>query len=405
MDVHKFLFKGVMIMSNFNIGSFFSSGSTNSSSNYLADYASIKSGSYRRLMKSYYNSSDSYSSKGSTARTNNVLEKLLEERRNPTISKEAQEANQNLTTGLSNLTKSVAALQNDSTFTDSQNGQTAGDKVLSAVKAYVSDYNDVVSSSKKSTLTNKSSHVGAMMSSSNENADKLKEIGITINRDGTLLLNEKALQAADISKVQDLFSTKDVTSYGSVVKSRVQMANSAAGVAAADKTTDKDKTDTATGSSASALKSAATELASSELYAKVKDKNGKETYDIDKILSTAQSFVKNYNSMFDAAKTSTNSGVSSNLAQIKDKTTQNAFLLKNFGITVDVNGKMAIDSDTFKKSDMSQVQNFFKNYGSSIATNASLVDYYMTTQANAGSGYTANGAYNVQGSSRYADSI
>lgn len=54
---------------------------------------------------------------------------------------------------------------------------------------------------------------------------------------------------------------------------------------------------------------------------------------------------------------------------------------------------------------MSEVQKFFKDYGSSIASNASLVEYYMTTQANAASGYTAAGEYNVQGSSRYADMI
>ena len=64
---------------------------------------------------------------------------------------------------------------------------------------------------------------------------------------------------------------------------------------------------------------------------------------------------------------------------------------------------MTIDDETFKESDMSDVQKFFKDYGASIASSASLVNYYMTTQANAASGYTATGAYNVQGSVRYAD--
>lgn len=68
---------------------------------------------------------------------------------------------------------------------------------------------------------------------------------------------------------------------------------------------------------------------------------------------------------------------------------------------MDAKGRMKIDEDTFKKADMSKVQDFFQDYGSSVATNASLVDYYMNTQANVGSGYTANGAYNVQGSSGY----
>ena len=109
--------------------------------------------------------------------------------------------------------------------------------------------------------------------------------------------------------------------------------------------------------------------------------------------------------MFHTAESSSNSGVLANLSQIKNKTAKNADVLKQFGINVDAKGRMKIDEDTFKKSDMSKVQRFFKEYGSSVATNASLVDYYMTTQAKASNGYTAAGAYNVQGSARYADFI
>lgn len=390
---------------NFNVGSFFSSGN-NGSSNFLADYASIKSGSYKRLMKSYYGmgSSSSTSATGKSGSSGGyVLDKILEERRNPKVSKEAQEANENLTTGLSNLNKSVSALRNESTFTDTQNGQSAADKVVSAVKAYVSDYNDVVSSSKRSTMSNKAAHVANMMKSTKENAEKLAEIGVTINRDGTLKVNEGKLKAAGTSKVQELFSPKDSLSYGSMIASRAQFA----GITGSTSSKDDTKTESTTGSSAAALKKDSTALASAELYEKMKDKDGNVTdkYDVDKILATAKSFVSNYNSMLEAAKTSSNSGVSSNVAQIKEKTANNANALKQFGISLDAKGQMKIDEETFKKADMSQVQKFFKNYGSSIATNASLVDYYMTTQASATSGYTAAGAYNVGGSSRYADSI
>ncbi len=390
---------------NFNVGSFFSSGN-NGSSNFLADYASIKSGSYKRLMKSYYGmgSSSSTSATGKSGSSGGyVLDKILEERRNPKVSKEAQEANENLTTGLSNLNKSVSALRNEGTFTDTQNGQSAADKVVSAVKAYVSDYNDVVSSSKRSTMSNKAAHVANMMKSTKENAEKLAEIGVTINRDGTLKVNEGKLKAAGTSKVQELFSPKDSLSYGSMIASRAQFA----GITGSTSSKDDTKTESTTGSSAAALKKDSTALASAELYEKMKDKDGNVTdkYDVDKILATAKSFVSNYNSMLDAAKTSSNSGVSSNVAQIKEKTANNANALKQFGISLDAKGQMKIDEETFKKADMSQVQKFFKNYGSSIATNASLVDYYMTTRASATSGYTAAGAYNVGGSSRYADSI
>ena len=115
--------------------------------------------------------------------------------------------------------------------------------------------------------------------------------------------------------------------------------------------------------------------------------------------------MSNYNKMFDAAESSSNSGVVANLSYIREKTARNADALKSFGISVDAKGRMKIDEDTFKKSDMSKVQEFFKDYGSSIATNASLVDYYMTTQANAANSYTAGGSYNVQGGSRYSGTV
>lgn len=139
----------------------------------------------------------------------------------------------------------------------------------------------------------------------------------------------------------------------------------------------------------------------------MKDKDGNETnkYDVDKIFATAKSFVNNYNSMFNKAESSTNSGVLANLSYIREKTAYSENTLKQFGISLDTKGRMKIDEDTFKNSDMSKVQEFFKDYGSSIATNASLVDYYMTTQASAADGYTSDGAYNVQGSARYADTI
>lgn len=378
--------------------------------NFFSDYASIKNGSYGRLMKSYYGSGYSASDKsasGSTAnRSSNVLEKILEERRNPKVSEDVQKANESLTSDISTLKNSVSVLRNEKTYTDTENGQSAKDKVASAVKDYVNQYNNTVSAAKKSTLSGKTANVAAMMRSTAENADKLKEMGITINQNGTLLLNEAQLKKTDISKVQDLFSSKDIMSYGSTVMSRLQFAGAAAGASASTGKTDssEDKTNKEL-SAAAALKEDGQLLASDKLYNKIRDKDGKYVYDVDKIFAAAKSFAGNYNDMLSAAKSSSNSGVLSNVSFIQEKTLQNTAALKQFGISVDVSGKMKIDEDTFRKSDMSEVQKLFSSYGSSIASSASLVDYYMTTQANAASGYTSAGAYNVQGSARYADYI
>lgn len=381
------------------------------SSNWLGDYAMIKSGSYGKLLKAYYADakSDSTGQSSSTtttskkSRSSNVLDKILEEKKYPKVSKEAQEANSKLTSGLSTLKTSVSALQNDKTYTDTANGQSAADKVVSAMKAYVSNYNDVVSAAKNSTLSNKTAYVANMMSATAANADKLAEIGITVNSNGTIDLNEAKLKEAGTSKVQELFSAKDIMSYGSTVASRLQFAGASSSTSATDST----GSSTTASSSAASLKADSRALASDTLYEKVKDKDGNETdkYDVDKIFATAKSFVNNYNNMFTAAESSSNSGVLANLSHIRETTARNEDVLKQFGINVDEKGRMKISEDTFKNSDMSEVQKFFKDYGSSVATNASLVDYYMTTQANATNGYTASGAYNVQGNFRYDDIV
>lgn len=391
------------------------SGGSLGNLNFISDYASIKNGSYGKLMKAYYGGSQSSSSsvsgatassseKSSKSRTSNVLDRILEEKKNPKVSKEAQEANAKLTTGLSDLKTSLSTLRNDSTYTDTSNGKSAADKVVSAVKAYVSDYNDVVSAAKDSTLTNKTAYVANMMSSTAANADKLSEIGISVNSNGTIELDEGMLKKAGTSKVQELFSAKDITSYGSTVASRLQFAGSVSGT---DTASDSTETSSVAASSAASLKADSKALASDSLYEKVKDKDGNDTgkYDVDKIFATAKSFVNNYNAMFDAAESSSNSGALANLSYIREKTADNTAALKQFGINVNAKGRMTIDEDTFKNSDMSKVQGFFQNYGSSIATNASLVDYYMTTQANAANGYTSDGTYNVQGNARYTSAV
>lgn len=394
-------------MNNSNLFQGFSSGSSGSS-NFFSDYASIKNGSYGRLMKSYYGKakSSSSSSSGSTRSSYNILDKLLEEKKNPKVSKEVQEANSNLTSGISSLKGSLSTLQNEKTYTDSDNGTSAADKTFSAVKEYVTNYNNLVTAAKGSTLTSKTSYVANMMSSTAANSDKLAEIGVKVNANGTLTLNEAKLKAADTSKVKDLFSKDNYMSYGSTVASRLHFAG-VSSTTSTKSTSSTDSTDTSTKvtSGAAGLKADGNTLASNELYAKVKDKDGNEDYDVDKIFATAKSFVSNYNKMFNSAESSSNSGVVANLSYIREKTAKNADALKTFGISVDNKGRLNIDEDTFKKSDMSKVQKFFKDYGASIASNASLVDYYLTTQASAANSYTADATYNVQGSARYASSV
>ncbi len=386
-------------------------GSNNNSTNLYSLFSernAIKNGTYKKLLKSYYSSLEENSgSKTSVSKRrgqNNIIDKLLKEKMYPTVSKETQEANTNLTNGISSLKSSISTLQSEKTFEDTENGKTASEKVVSAMKSYVTNYNNVVTASKSSTLSNKTAYVANMMSTTSKFEKELGEIGVMLKSDGTLQLDETKLKDADLSKVQKLFSTENIQSYGSTIASRVKFAgggtNTTTGTNSSTDSTDST-TKKPTSSSAAALKTDGETLASSELFAKIKDEDGNETYDVKKILSTAKSFVNNYNTMFDKAESSSNSGVLSNLSYIRNRTSNNTKALKEFGISVDKKGRLSLDEDTFKKADMSKVQDFFKDYGSYVASNASRVDYYMNTKANAASGYTSKASYNIPPVSDY----
>lgn len=388
-------------------------GSNNSSTNLYSLFSernAIKNGTYKKLLKSYYSSLEENS--GSTTSTskrrgsNNIIDTLLREKMYPTVSKETEKANSDLTSGISSLKSSVSTLQSEKTFEDTENGSTAADKVVSAMKSYVNNYNSVVTASKSSTLTNKTAYVANMMSTTSKFEKELGEIGVMLKNDGTLQLDETKLKNADLSKVQKLFSTDNIQSYGSTIASRIKFAGGSTSTNTTTGTTNNTtNTDTKkpTSTSAAALKKDGEALASNELFVKVKDADGNETdeYDVSKILSTAKSFVSNYNAMFDKAESSSNSGVLSNLSYIRERTANNTKALKEFGFSVDKKGRLSLDEDTFKKADMSKVHDFFKNYGSYVASNASRVDYYMNTNANATSGYTSKASYNIPPVSDY----
>ncbi len=394
-------------------GTGFYSG-TSGNSDWYSNWAGIRNGSYGRMMKSYYSGlhgSDTAVSGRSTSTSTGkeyVLDKILREKMYPTVSKETQKANARLTSGISGLASSVSVLQNEKTYRDTKGKTDAADKVVSAMKDYVSGYNEVVRASKESTLTNKTSHIAGMMSSSRANADKLAQIGVTVNDDGTLMLNEDKLKTADISKVQELFSKNDVLSYGSTVMSRLKFAGGISSGTVAGTHKEKHERDRVARAGTKNLMEDIEKFTADDAflkpYSKKYERKAFREIDIADIYATTKSFVNHYNSLIDAAKGSTNSGVTSNLAALMEKTEQNKDSLKQFGIDVDENGNMKLDEDRLRKGEARSsisIERFFKNYASSISNNVSLIDYYMKTQADAASGYTANGAYNVQGSSLF----
>ena len=399
-------------MAGIDFSSFFGGGS-----NYYSDYASIRNGSYRKLMRSYYAQygpkATSKSGSNSSSRSGkNILDQILEEKRNPTVSKSVSNANSALNNGVANVKSAINTLQNESTYSDTD-GKDVGDKINSALKSYVSSYNSTVKASKQSNNSSMTSHVAEMMNATRDNASKLKEIGISINGDGTLTLDETTAKKAKSYLAKDLFSSEDTRSYGSAVSKALTGASyytSRSNTTTKTKDTSKtDDTSKDTVASGTDLKADIDALTGDKLFATTKetDADGKEVekYDIDGITSRVSSFVKNYNDLIGSARLLGNEGVTSNLKALLNKTSDKADALKEIGITADKNGNLKLDEKKLKAVDMATAKKTLKSYASSIETNASLVKYYATTNANTMTGYTSTGSYNTNTNSGFTGII
>jgi len=375
-------------------------GSTSGIASTLSDYNLIKSGSYGKLMKSYYGSisGTSSASTSSTKKSGYSVEELIAERHNPSTSEEVTKANASLSSSVSNLKSSLSSLQSENTYKDDTTGAAtdARTKVSSALSNYVSSFNDALESSKKSTNNAVSSNLAQIMKQNSANADSLKEIGITVNNDGSLYLDSNRLKNVDITEVQDLFSTNDATGYGASVKSRLDRASYYTSTASASTAaTDDAASANTTTSSAKDLKSSISNILDGTVFKGTTDKDGKTTYDRASILSTAQDLVKNYNDVVTNASSSINSGVSSNLAALKQKTSSNSVFLKAIGINVGADDKLSLDTDKFGTSDVKAIKTALQTYAGDIETNASLLNYYSSTQNGTSSAYGATGSYSA----------
>lgn len=223
-----------------NFSSFFSSfGSSSSSgmSNFLADYASIKNGSYGKLMKAYYkeaNSSSNTSSSSKNTKTKTTVDDIISEKmqRSKKVESTEYKAYNKVKTATSDLNKAVDKLSNDSLFDQKlltsvdENGvekvEFGQDKeaIYNAVNDFVKSYNSVLSAANGANNGSINKRMESIVKDTNKQADTLKKMGITIKADNSLSIDKDAFMKADMKSVQNMF--KDTT-YTSGLKANADM--------------------------------------------------------------------------------------------------------------------------------------------------------------------------------------
>ncbi len=242
---------------NYDMGYDFSAllgGTTNSSGNVLSDYASIRNGSYGKLLKAYYAKQDVENA----ASSGDSTQKLMLTR-----------------SSADSLKKSADALNNDSLWEkkkirkkDEETGEETEvedydwDAITKTVKSFIDDYNSVVeeagSSDTKSVLRN----AVWMTNITDKTKNLLSEVGITVGKGNKLELDEDVLKEANITTLKTLF-----TGYGSYADKISQKAGSISNAAAGTK--GADKTYTSSGSYSDTL----SKLVSSTIDEKIGDKD------------------------------------------------------------------------------------------------------------------------------------
>lgn len=190
----------------------------------LADYASIKNGSYGKLMKAYY-TKDSASSVDSTndkQKKSDVLEQLVGGKKSSaTNAKDTGVTLSKLESATSKLSNSAQKLSDAKSYEKEDK-----DALFESATSFVKSYNELLSASGMSDNKNVTSTTNSITTFSNAFKKSLSEIGITVGDDKKLSIDEKSFKKADVSQIKKLFEGNG--SYGGMVKANADTINKTA---------------------------------------------------------------------------------------------------------------------------------------------------------------------------------
>lgn len=191
----------------------------------LADYASIKNGSYGKLMKAYYGRDDS--------KVKSSVSKLVNS--NAADQAKTISALKSSTDSLKKVTGELMATGKDSIFAEKDLKQKDENGVETTVKGYDTDaiykkvsafadaYNSVISAALKSDNSRVLRAAAGMTTESAANEKMLAKIGITIGEDNKLSVDEKAFKEADMSTVKTMMN--GLGSYAYDMNAKASMIN------------------------------------------------------------------------------------------------------------------------------------------------------------------------------------
>lgn len=194
----------------------------------LSDYASIKNGSYLKLMKAYYAKDGN-----DTKAKNPLLSNSISKESNKTLAavkadaQDLQNSAEKLTTkGSKTLFKQKEVTKKAEDGTEETVKEYDMDAIYKGVKAFVDDYNDLIDSGSKAESTKLLRQTLNMTKTTKAYSNMLDKVGITIGSSNKLSIDETAFKKADMSTIKNLFNGN--SSFASKVAARASMLSTAA---------------------------------------------------------------------------------------------------------------------------------------------------------------------------------
>ncbi len=371
----------------------------------LSDYASIKNGSYGKMMKSYYAKVKESEEEEGTSKSSKTKEK-------DAASASAARKFYETATGMSALDYSADNI----------------DELYDKVSAFVKDYNSMMKAASKSSNSEVKAQADALNDYTYQNYKLFSKVGITMNADRTLSIDEDTFKKVNektgattvptlttlfkgIGSFADKAADRASTIYRKagegedVTSAKAKYAGSTGSISSGDKTDNSDKTTSKT------AKDAASAASASALYKSVEKLGAMIISDDNKdnVFDVFSTLVKDYNELLKDTADSKNSNVIKQADSLKSLISSNKSAFSRLGITVNSDKSLSIDEEKFMEADMSTAKSLFSgaySFGEKMTDRINQI-YRYATQGDSLSGqtYTSRGSYSAAGVGSTLDTV
>lgn len=369
-------------------------------SSLLTDYAAIKNGSYGKMMKSYYAK---------------LKTEEGEEDEKTSASKTKKVKDSSSASAASALYKSASKL---GTLDYDDHSEENVQKITDAVSSFIKDYNSLMKSGAKSDNSTVQKQTDALYNSYYSNYKLFAKIGITMNSDRTLSLDEDSFKkgftddSGRAGTVKTLFG--GIGSFADKAVDRASRIYRAAGDGEAV-TSSKAKYAGSTGSSSSGTSKTSSSSSDKEVSKTVEDPASAASastlyksleklgsMDItndnkDSVYDAFSTFVKDYNALIKNTNNSKNSNVINQANYLKSLVSGNKSAFSRMGVTVNSDKTLSIDETQFKESDMGNVKNLFTgvySFGEKMTDRINTIYRYASQGESLNNKtYTSQGSY------------